>query len=636
LRGKIHSNCPQRGSCSILSVKTLTYCNFDPLYLHSYGIFHGRSSAENGIMEIDQPAYRIATLIKDTFDCYCQAFQELTRRAHQYFEARDWNGGRKNALDRLDLYETMLEHIAVSIRRIVVERSTDKAIWIAAKNAFSELIYHLQDEDFAETFFNSVTRKILMTVGIDRDVEYFHLVPRSGFARCGESIFKKYCNDKETRYLIQEILECFDFRVGYENIQRDAELIAREIDLHLWPFVRSHPHYSIDVVKSPFYRNKGAYIIGRISVDSQILPLILPLVNGMHGIYVDTVLLREAEASIVFSFAHSYFLVDLEKHDELIDFLKTILPHKDVAELYASIGYQKHAKTVFYRNLHRYVHVSKEQFVIAPGKEGAVMLVFTLPQYNFVFKVIKDKPCFIRSKNETPKAITKKEVMHRYDAVAHRDRGGRLVDTQEFENMRFKRKRFSPELLQEFSIVATDCVTMDGEYVSIQHLYVQRKVVPLPMYFDSETHPEALRRVLVDFGYFLKDLAATGVFPGDLFNTWNYGVTQRGRVVLFDYDDVVPLEEINFLEKPQPRNEFEEMSLEEDWVVASPDDYFMDEIDRYSGIPYPLKGIFTSVHGDLYTLKFWHDMKARLKEGEIVDIIPYDRSKRFPQRGRSV
>jgi isocitrate dehydrogenase kinase/phosphatase len=311
------------------------------------------------------------------------------------------------------------------------------------------------------------------------------------------------------------------------------------------------------------------------------------------------------------------------------------MPHAELAELYTALGYNRHGKTEFYRDLHRFVHVSREQFIIAPGLEGAVMIAFTLPNFGFVFKVIKDKPCFLRSAYETPKVITGKRVREQYAFVSHQDPAGRMVDTQEFENLRFRKKRFSGPLLAEFALAARENVILGDEYVVIQHLYVQRKVVPLPLYFEGEKDPEAIRHVLVDFGYFLKDIAASGVFPCDLFNTWNYGVTQWGRVVLYDYDDVLPIEKIRFREKPAARDEVEEIEPEENWIVATDEDFFVDELDRYSGIPGPLKGIFRSVHADLYTLRFWDVLTDRVNRGEIFDVIPYDRTKQFRSRDRA-
>ncbi len=570
--------------------------------------------------------------VRDVFDSYNAEFRDIARRASTRFEQKDWKAIQSDVRERLDLYEQALSRVEDQLAPLLENRMRDKPLWMEIKQQFPQLFVNRHDFDLAETFFNSITRKIFYTVGIDRDIEYFHLEDRRQRPPEEKPVFQRYSRVSDTASLIRTILAERHCGVSFEDLDRDAALVAQEIDLYLWPLVGYRDYDAIDVIRPLFYRNKVAYIIGRIVADSRYVPLILPLYHGERGIYVDTVLLQEAEASRVFSFAHSYFQVVVDRHDALINFLKSILPEKHVAELYTSIGYTKHGKTEYYRDLHRFVHLSKEQFVIAPGREGAVMIVFTMPDYDYVLKIIKDTPCFLRTPDETPKTISKAEVKHRYSMVCHRDRVGRMVDTQEFENLRFKRKRFSEELLEEFRVAASDAVSVLGDNVVVHHVYVQRRVMPLLMYLQQEKDPEQVRRVLIDFGYFLKDLAAAGIFPSDLFNIWNYGVTRRGRVVLYDYDDVMPLERIHFRIKPEPQNEFEEMEPESDWIVAMPDDYFLDEMERYSGLPPALRGVFKSVHGDLYTLDFWSDMQRRIKEGEIVDITPYDRTKSFRYR----
>ena len=570
-----------------------------------------------------------ARLVLEAFDSFNAAFQTITRRAKERFEKRDWAGGLRDSAERLDAYENALYQAVVRLEQALGPLAHEQAIWIEAKPLFASLVGSRFDLDRAETFFNSITRKMLKTVGIKREVEFFYLHPKAPESHAGDRVYRRYSHEHDTESLLKTIFEDFPFTSGYESKDRDAELIAQEIDLHLWPIVGTGREYSIDVVKSVFFRNKEAYLIGRINVDDRRIPLIIPLANGHGGVYAEAVLLNESEASIAFSFAYSYFFIDIESYDAVIAFLHSIIPHAELAELYSSLGYNRHGKTEFYRNLHRFVHVSKEQFVIAPGREGAVMIVFTLPNFEFVFKVIKDRPCFLRSNYETPKVITQDKVRFQYSFVSHRDRAGRLVDTQEFENLRFKRKRFSSALLDEFARAGTSNIRVTDDYVVIHHVYVQRKVLPLPLFFQSERDPEAIRRVLIDFGYFLKDLAASGVFPCDLFNIWNYGVTHWGRVVLFDYDDVLPIERVRFREKPEPRNEVEETEPEEDWLFATEEDFFMDEIERFSGIPLPLKGVFKSVHGDLFSISFWQELTERLGRGEVFDVIPYDRTKRF-------
>ena len=584
----------------------------------------------------DQLADSAAQLTLKGFDAFNDAFRAVTRRAQLRFEQRDWPSQLRDAALRLDAYETTLDQLTHEIESTLGPTAHDQSVWVSAKKRFAVLVAKQFDIDRAETFFNSVTRKMLSTIGINREVEFFYLHPKSVALPRGEEIHRRYPRTAETADLIRNILEDVPFRVSYENLGRDADLVAREVDLFLWPIVGMNKSYSIDVVTSIFYRNKEAYIVGRIVVGTRMIPMIIPLSHAELGVRVETVLLHESEAAILFSFAYSYFFVDVDRYDLLIEFLQSIIPQERMAELYTSLGYNRHGKTEFYRDLHRFVHVSKEQFIIAPGLEGAVMIAFTLPNFDFVFKVIKDRPCFLRSLSGTPKQITNRQVRDRYAFVSHRDGAGRLVDTQEFENLRFKRKRFSEALLAEFALAASGNVAVDDEYVIIHHVYVQRKVVPLPFYFESEKSAEAIRHVLIDFGYFLKDVAASGVFPCDLFNTWNYGVTHWGRVVLYDYDDILPMERIRFRQKPAPRDEEEENEPEENWIVATDEDFFIDEIDRYSGIPRPLKGIFKASHGDLYTLHFWSVLTERLSRGEVLDVIPYDRSKRFHRYDRSM
>ncbi|MCA9982565.1 MAG: bifunctional isocitrate dehydrogenase kinase/phosphatase, partial [Anaerolineales bacterium] len=186
----------------------------------------------------------------------------------------------------------------------------------------------------------------------------------------------------------------------------------------------------IEMLKPVFYRNKGAYLIGRIRCRNRIAPIIFALVNREDGVFVDSLLLNESEASMVFSFTRSYFHVDAACPGEVVGFLKSIMPLKPLAELYTAIGYNKHGKTVLYRALYRHLGNSTDRFQIAPGAKGMVMTVFTLPSLDIVFKIIKDRFA-------PPKTSTRREVMERYRLVFQADRVGRMVDAQEFENLSF-------------------------------------------------------------------------------------------------------------------------------------------------------------------------------------------------------
>jgi isocitrate dehydrogenase kinase/phosphatase len=577
---------------------------------------------------------QVAILINTEFYSYQSEYFEITNRAKKRFENREWKESLQDAVERLNLYEKVLERISRSIKKLLGKKSYNRSVWIKTKNEYSILISGKSTEDIAETFFNSVTRKILATVGIDRDVEFFYLAPRPQLKMLSPKYLKVYHKENDTRNITRKIINDLAFEERFENLDRDIELVSNELNRQLTPLLEDSQNYRIEIIKPCFFRNKAAYIVGRIVIQSHYIPLVLPLYNDEKGIYIDTVLTKEIDVSKIFSFAFSYFFVDVNTPVELVEFLRTILPNKPVSDLFNSIGNYKHGKTEFYRNLHRYIHVSEEKYIIAPGEEGAVMIAFTLPDFNYVFKVIKDYPCFLRSNNITNKNTNKSQVMDRYKFVINRDRAGRLVDTQEFENIRFKVKRYSDDLLYELKAAARESVRIRNDYVIVNHMYIQRKVTPLPIFFNEVDNSELIYQVVIDFGYFLKDIAATGLFPSDLFNTWNYGVTSKNRVVLYDYDDVLPLETINFHNKPIPRNDYEELLPEEDWIVAEPTDFFMDEIHNFLGVPNQLMKVFKSIHKDLFTIEFWNDLKGRVLKGEVFDLIPYDRAMRFQRHSR--
>ncbi len=587
---------------------------------------------KNGLDSSISKGQSLASLIQEYYIQYCKSFHRITLNSKTRFENRNWQRVRKDTVKRLKMYEMFLDEIESKIHKLLGQQTQNISIWKNAKRYYSHSISDWYNIELAETFFNSVTRKILMTTGINRKIEFFHLKSRKFKKLDTEKIYRIYNITNSTEDTLLKIISDFKFKTPFEDIKRDSEFIASEIDLYLYPFVGHEMNKVIEIINVPFYRNKVAYLVGRIIAGEHVIPLVLPLYNNSNGIFVDAVLFRKRQLSIIFGFAHTCFHVPTKQYKGLIEFLLTILPEKRIDELYFIIGYRKHGKTEFYRDFHNFFHEAKEKFVIAKGLEGSIMIAFTLPNYNFVFKIIKDYSCYLRSESISNKILSREHVMRCYQYVCNQDRVGRMVDTQEFENLKFKKKRFSSKLLREFKLAAQNTVVINNEYVIIKHLYLQRKVIPLPMYLEMEQDPEAIREVIIDYGYFLKDIAAIGIFPADLFNLWNCGVTSRRRVVLFDYDDIESLLDVKFKIKPTPRDFHEELMLDEDRITVQKNDFFMDEIEKFLGIPKSLQGIFNQIHGDLYNIKFWHKIQRKVKRGDIADIIPYDKSRRFKRR----
>jgi isocitrate dehydrogenase kinase/phosphatase len=373
------------------------------------------------------------------------------------------------------------------------------------------------------------------------------------------------------------------------------------------------------MLTSIHYRGKGAYLIGRIFNGSASFPLVLALLNAPGGIIVDAVILSEDEVSILFSFTRSYFHVDVKKPNELVSFLKSIMPRKRIAELYISIGYNKHGKSELYCDLLHHLSQSNKKFELAEGERGMVMEVFTMPDYDLVFKVIKDHFAY-------PKHTTRDAVMGKYDLVFKHDRAGRLVDAQEFEYLKFNRNRFSDELLDNLKQNAAQIVIINEDNVIVKHAYVERRVTPLNIYLHEVDEEEA-QTAVVDYGNAIKDLAASNIFPGDLLLK-NFGVTRHGRVVFYDYDELCLLSICNFRVMPKSRSYDEEFSAEP-WFGIGENDVFPEELGHFLGLQGVLKDVFLKHHGDLFDVHFWHQVQTRISGGESIDIFPYGQSKRL-------
>jgi isocitrate dehydrogenase kinase/phosphatase len=571
---------------------------------------------------IDALADRAAGAILDALCRFQAGFSEITRRARRRFENRDWNGLQADSTERLELYPRSLQEIVATVRNLLGNEAENRDLWRVMKESYAARVENDRNLELAETFYNSITRRIFYTVGVSRDIEF---VPtESSLTRRPETLapFDRHEPSGDTRALVEAVLENYRFGVDYEDMERDARLVADRIDTYISTILGTTRIDAIETLVPVFFRNKGAYIIGRIRSGNQIVPMVLPLLHEDRGVFVDTVLLTESEVSILFSFTRSYFLATTDCPRELIVFLKSIMPLKPVAEIYISLGFNRHGKTELYRSLRRHIEPSSDRFQIAEGDTGMVMLVFTLPFYDVVFKVIRDRFAY-------PKTTTRQDVMDRYRLVFKRDRVGRLVDAQEFEHLRFRKDRFTDELLEELAAEAADSVKIGETHLSIRHLYTERKVTPLNLYLRI-SGPRAARDAVIDYGHAIKDLAAANIFPGD-FLLKNFGVTRHGRVVFYDYDELCLLTDCNFRRIPPPRNLDDELSAEP-WFSVAENDIFPEEFVKFLGLGRELKEVFLRYHSDLFTAEFWKELQNRHFAGEVIDVFPYTRTKRLRVR----
>jgi len=564
----------------------------------------------------------IADRIVHGFRSYRTAFQTITARAIVWFERRDWAGTQAGIVERIELYRKHTDLVCDEIEQLLHGLRPDRELWSRIKAAFTDSIAHSDDQDLAETFFNSITRILMGTVGVDRQTEFVWFEPEIQLTGEETPIFRAFHRTgSSTRALVAEILASQPFSCPWNDRRRDAGLVARAVDEHLRNIWGSDEFDSVELVDSIFFRSKAAYLVGRLRRANRILPFILPILNESDGLRVDTVLLTEDDAHSLFSLTRNYFLALTHRPGEVIGFLRSILPAKPTAEFYIALGHIKHGKTVLYRDFHRHLRYSTDRFALTKGTKGMVMVVFTLPSYHLVFKVIRDS-------FDAPKDTSAEKVKSRYQLVSRHDRVGRLIDTQEFENLSMDVDRFEPEVLEELRHKAAGAVKLTERELVLEHVYIETRLEPLDVYV-REAAPEKAELAVVDYGHAVKDLAAANIFCGDLLIK-NFGVTWHGRVVFYDYDEISLLTECKFRPIPKASSDDDDMASEPTFYVG-PNDVFPEEFSRFLLPDSRLRDVFFEHHADIFTVRFWREHQRRWKRGDYIDFFPYDVSKRFPR-----
>jgi isocitrate dehydrogenase kinase/phosphatase len=569
----------------------------------------------------------MAKTILNGFRSYFADYLNSTLSAKARFEKADWHGVQQANVDRLELYKDKVSQTVQYLEMVTNKDIANLELWSEAKQAYTQLVFNFPNFEIAETFFNSVFSDIHDHDKISDDIIYVLSSQLIEAPEAEYSIFVRY-QGEGFRETFRRILKESEFSLPGEDIELDLDCIMAVFNQEVVPKLNGAPEQiKFDILESTFYRSKAAYMVGRVVDGDQTFPMALVFLNTEKGnLYVDTALFNDDDLSVVFSFTRNHFMVDAPLPYQYAHFLKTLMPRKLDYEIYNSLGFPKHAKTEFYRQLVGHLDNSSDQFIIAPGIKGMVMTVFTLPSYNIVFKIIKDKFA-------PPKEVTHQTVREKYRLVSRHDRIGRMADTQEFDNLVFPLARFSPELVEELQKVAPSSIELRGDQLVIKHLYTERYMTPLNIYLETASDDE-MRSAMEEYGNCIKQLAAANIFPGDM-PLKNFGVTRHGRVVFYDYDEIAALTDCNFRIIPQPRNEQEEMQSGT-WYTVAPDDIFPEEFRLFFSGNTKARKMFEEMHGELYEVSFWTDLQEQIRNGYVVDVFPYRRAKRFDRGKNSV
>ena len=581
----------------------------------------------------------LAQAMIDGFNRHYRLFRTESARGKHRFETSDWHGQQRAQRERIEFYDLRVRECQMRLEREFGAHRQPMDVWHQAKLLYIGLLVAHPQPELAETFFNSVTTKILHRTYFQNDFIFVRPAISTEYLEAegprAQPTFRSFYPAPDAlAQTLRTIIESFELRCRYEDIGRDATRVAHAMQREL-AGQKTRTNFQIQVLSSLFFRNKGAYLVGKIVNGFREIPFALPILHRTPGtVYVDAALFGEDDLAILFSFSRAYFMVDMEIPSAYVQFLRTLMPRKPRAELYNALGLAKQGKNLFYRDLLWHLRHSSDPFRVAPGIKGMVMLVFDLPSFPYVFKVIRDRFA-------PPKDTTREQVRAKYHLVKHHDRVGRMADTMEFSLLAFPRARFDDALIAEIEREAPSQLEIsdrdgDGQLeVIIQHAYIERRMVPLNLHlqeaFDAgedDAHAQAqLEHAVIEYGNAIKDLVAANIFPGDMLYK-NFGVTRHGKVVFYDYDEIEYITDCNFRKVPAPRNEDDELSGEI-WYPVAKGDVFPETFAPFLlGNP-RVRAAFLRHHADLLTPEFWQRNKERIQSGEMIDFYPYGAHRRF-------
>jgi isocitrate dehydrogenase kinase/phosphatase len=572
----------------------------------------------------DPRAVEIAQAMLEGFNRHYHLFRETSREAQTRFEASDWHGQQRAQALRIEFYDKRVTEAAERLTTEFDAPNLPADVWQQMKLHYIGLLTNHHQPELAETFFNSVSTRLLHRSYFKNDFLFVRPAVSTEYIENDEPAatptYRAYYPTRETmRETIDRIVGNFQLQREFEDLPRDVNHVLAAFEAQLADF-RLRANFQIQVLSSLFFRNKGAYVVGKIINGFVETPFALPIVHGAdERLLIDAALFGEDDLQLVFSFARAYFMVDMEVPSAYVTFLRSLMPRKPRSEIYNALGLQKQGKNIFYRDFLYHLRHSSDQFRIAPGIKGMVMMVFDLPSFPYVFKVIKDH-------YPAPKDTSREQIMGKYLLVKTHDRVGRMADTLEYSNVAFPRARFTAELIAELKEHCASVIEEDGDVIVIKHAYIERRMIPLNIYLADATK-EQLEHAVIEYGHAIKDLVAANIFPGDML--WkNFGVTRHGKVVFYDYDEIEYLTDCNFRRVPEARNEEDEMSGEV-WYHVGPKDVFPETFAPFLLGNAGVRAVFMQHHADLLDAAFWHGHKERILAGHVHDVFPYDESKRF-------
>jgi len=549
------------------------------------------------------------------FDLFYSRFQVITESAKTAFETRDYQASLIISKKRLSLYSDSMYKLGENLSDAFSPISRDQGLWEVIEEKYRQLVRNRYEGDLALAYIHSVRRALLL--GEWSPVDYSFDVPSKANKNYSDFLFETFHTEAITTDLLLDILRVPGFNVQYRELKVDAMLAAQRVKGDLDDRFSTYKIQKIEVIKGEFYRNRGAYIVGRIVLDNlSNVPLVIALLNEEKGIYVDAILTSESAAFNIFSTTRANFHVNNEYYHELSEFLHSIIPKRTLGLSYSTIGFNHFGKVAVMEELKEELLSNDGKFDFAIGFKGTVAIGFQSRQSGYNLKVIRNSPT---EQYKWGMFEGVPSVLEKYSRVHVINRTGSMLDNIIFYRVKLERIWFTNALLEELLNEASECVTLQGNFLFFRHLIVQRRLTPLPVYLETSSQAES-EAAVINLGHCIKNNMAANIFNKDL-DARNYGVGVFGGVYLFDYDALEKFTEVKIRTN---QNQFEGEEEIPEWFFEDGVVFLPEEIE--SGLRIPsrsLRRLFREVHGDLLQVGYYERIQDELRVGKVPSVRVY-------------
>ena len=549
------------------------------------------------------------------FDLFYSRFQVITESAKTAFETRDYQASLIISKKRLSLYSDSMYKLGENLSDAFSPISRDQGLWEVIEEKYRQLVRNRYEGDLALAYIHSVRRALLL--GEWSPVDYSFDVPSKANKNYSDFLFETFHTEAITTDLLLDILRVPGFNVQYRELKVDAMLAAQRVKGDLDDRFSTYKIQKIEVIKGEFYRNRGAYIVGRIVLDNlSNVPLVIALLNEEKGIYVDAILTSESAAFNIFSTTRANFHVNNEYYHELSEFLHSIIPKRSLGLAYSTIGFNHFGKVAVMEELKEELLSNDGKFDFAIGFKGTVAIGFQSRQSGYNLKVIRNSPT---EQYKWGMFEGVPSVLEKYSRVHVINRTGSMLDNIIFYRVKLERIWFTNALLEELLNEASECVTLQGNFLFFRHLIVQRRLTPLPVYLETSSQAES-EAAVINLGHCIKNNMAANIFNKDL-DARNYGVGVFGGVYLFDYDALEKFTEVKIRTN---QNQFEGEEEIPEWFFEDGVVFLPEEIE--SGLRIPsrsLRRLFREVHGDLLKVDYYENIQNELRVGKVPSVRVY-------------